>query len=123
MRDRTIILWALLFLVLSVGAGVDRSLAAGNKMLGRQMAPGVEQLYQQQAPLVLGEAREIAAYGKAKTLAVSRQYPVLAREVKTLNERIQQQLAAVVSHWREKLPEIVQRVDEEITSEKNRTIP
>ena len=112
MRDRTIILLALLFLVLSVGAGVDRSLAAGNKILGRQMAPSVEQLYKQQVPFVLGGARGIAAYGKAKSLAVSRQYPVLAGEVKTLNERIKQHIRAFVTHWRGKLPDIVRRVDE-----------
>lgn len=59
MRDRTIILLALLFLVFSVGVGVDRSLAAGNKMLGRQMAPDFEQIYRKQAPLVLTGAKEI----------------------------------------------------------------
>lgn len=115
MRDRTIILWALLFLVLSVGAGVDRSLTAGNKMLGRRMAPSVEQIYQQQAPLFLAEAREIAAYGKAKSLDVSRQYPVLASEVKAFNERIKQRIWVVVTHWRGKLPDIIRRMDGQAT--------
>jgi hypothetical protein len=67
------------------------------------MAPSFAQIYKQQAPLVLGKAKEIASYGKERGLAVSRQYPVIASEFKVLKVRITQRIVAVVTNWREKL--------------------
>lgn len=122
MRDRTIILLALLFLVLSVGAGVNRSLAAGNKMLGKQMAPSADQIYQQQAPLVQREVEVLAAYGKAKGLAVRRQYPFLARELQEFQAQTKQKIMTVAVKWRDKLSDTVNWIKTNTLFEKKRVI-
>jgi len=45
MKDRTIILFALLFLFLTISTGVNKALEAANQMTGRQMAPSLKQIY------------------------------------------------------------------------------
>ncbi|MDT3700882.1 MAG: hypothetical protein RO469_15845 [Thermincola sp.] len=103
MRDRTIILLALLFLISTVGIGVNKSLAAGNKMLGRQMAPTVDEIYKQQGAPLLSAAKDIAAYSKAKGLAIAEQYPVLVRQAKALTVRLTKQISTLITDWRGKL--------------------
>lgn len=103
MRDRTIILLALLFLISSVGVGVNKTLAAGNKMLGQQMAPTVDEIYNQQGAPVLSAAKDIAAYGKAKGQVIAEQYPVLVRHAKALTVRITKRISTVITDWRRKL--------------------
>ena len=45
MRDRTLIILALVFLIFIVGAGVNRSLEACSKMVGQPLAPGISNIY------------------------------------------------------------------------------
>lgn len=122
MRDRTVVLLALLFLILTVGAGVNRSLAAGNKMLGRQMAPSAMQIYQQQAPVVLNEVKAIAEYGRDKGLEFSRLYPVLTREIQHMQVEIQQKVSALVKACRYKWADLFTRNQAMAVSEKNRML-
>lgn len=107
MRDRTIILLALLFLISTVGIGVNKSLAAGNKMLGQQMAPTVDEIYKQQGTPVLSAAKGIAVYGKAKGQAIAEQYPVLVRHAKALTVRLTKRISTVISDWRGKLSSLI----------------
>ncbi len=46
------VLVAVLFLTVTVGAGVNLSLEACNRMVGRSLAPGVKETYQRQAPAI-----------------------------------------------------------------------
>lgn len=122
MRDRTIVLWALLFLLLSIGAGVSQSLAAGNRMLGRQMAPSVVQFCRQQAPVVVGGIKEIAEYGRVKGLAVTRQYPALVREAQDMQAKTKHKITAIVKAWRHKWEAWFIRTRTAVISEKNRML-
>ncbi|WP_418790705.1 hypothetical protein [Phosphitispora sp. TUW77] len=45
MRDRKIILPALIFLILIVGAGVNKSFVACSRMTGQPLAPGFNEMY------------------------------------------------------------------------------
>jgi len=69
-RDRTLILLGLTFLVLAIGIGVDRSLEAGSKMVGTPMAPGIREIYNKQAPAAREKVETLASNGK-------RQVPLL----------------------------------------------
>lgn len=44
MKDRTLIMLALVFLIFTIGSGVNKSFEAGNRMMGKDMAPGLEQV-------------------------------------------------------------------------------
>ncbi|MBU7005914.1 hypothetical protein [Phosphitispora fastidiosa] len=47
MRDRTLIMVALIFLVLTIGAGVNKSLIACGRMTGEPLAPGFNEIYRE----------------------------------------------------------------------------
>ena len=66
MKDRNLILLGLLFLVLVVGAGVNRSLEACNKMVGSPLAPGIREIYSENAPTARERVRELAGYGQVR---------------------------------------------------------
>jgi hypothetical protein len=59
MKDKTLIILALMFLVLTIGTGVNTSLEACNKMMGSPMAPTLTDLFDKNKPILNEEAANI----------------------------------------------------------------
>ena len=90
MRDRTLVMLALVFLVLTTAAGVNKSLEAYNGMLGRPVAAGLKETYDLQKPRVLNEAKTLAEHGKITGKAVLfRNYGVISRAAGRLKAEIE----------------------------------
>ncbi len=53
MRDRTLIILALIFLVLTISTGVKRSLAACSRIAGQPLAPEITQIYREKSQDVM----------------------------------------------------------------------
>lgn len=66
MKDRTMVLLAVLFLVVTVGAGVNLSLEACNRMVGRPLTPGLGQVYRRQAPVVCNAVKGYTSVVEAR---------------------------------------------------------
>lgn len=74
MRDRTLILLGLTFLVLAIGIGVNRSLEAGSKMVGTPLAPGIYEIYDKQAPVAREKVETLSGYGKRQAQSLYQAY-------------------------------------------------
>ncbi len=59
MRDRTLIIMAVLFLTFSIGSGVNKTLEAGNLTMGQPMAPDLKQMYDSNRTVINGYLREV----------------------------------------------------------------
>ena len=70
MKDRTLIVLAVLFLVFSIGSGVNKSLEAGNRTMGRPMSPELGQLYKYRVEPVSVRFKEILNFSRQKTQQV-----------------------------------------------------
>ncbi|MFA5880903.1 MAG: hypothetical protein WC834_01810 [Eubacteriales bacterium] len=108
MRDRTLVMLALLFLTLTVAAGVNKSLEAYNGMLGRPVAAGLKETYYLQKPRVLDGAKTLAEYGRNTGEAIFlRNYGVISREAGRLKAEIGPEVKAKLVSWHERLRQIL----------------
>lgn len=64
LRDRTLIMLALIFLVLTIGAGVNRSLVACGRMTGQPLAPGISEIYRENKETFMLFCSQIAETGE-----------------------------------------------------------
>lgn len=92
MKDRTLIVLAVLFLLLTVGTGVNTSLEAGNRFMGKPMAPDLKHAYNQQAPIVLDKVKELREAGKQRTERVYSEYPIFVKEFNQVTSRVGRQI-------------------------------
>lgn len=67
MKDRTLIVLAVLFLIFSIGSGVNKSLEAGNRTMGKPMAPDLSQLYSRYNPVFTVRLKEVFDLSRQKT--------------------------------------------------------
>lgn len=89
MKDRMLVIFAVLFLIFSIGGGVNLSLEAGNRMMGRPMAPGLKEIYQTRFPVLLGQVQTMAEYGERKRqLIIGENYPALMLKVDRAKTRL-----------------------------------
>lgn len=70
MKDRTLVVLAVLFLIFSIGSGVNKSLEVGNRTMGRPMAPELKQLYYQFNPGFNARVKEMWDFSRRKTQQV-----------------------------------------------------
>ncbi|MCL4405635.1 MAG: hypothetical protein M1287_00290 [Firmicutes bacterium] len=101
MRDRTMIILALLFLTLTVGVGVNKSLAACNTLVGKPMAPGIGEMYRRQVPLAVDQLEKGTRYGKSTARMITRSYPVAVKVVERVKTRAESEIKAGLAVWRQ----------------------
>ncbi|MCL5935266.1 MAG: hypothetical protein M1543_02065 [Firmicutes bacterium] len=106
MRDRTMVVLALLFLTLTIGAGVNKSLAACNRMVGKPMAPEIGEIYRRQVPFALSGVEKFARYGKNATSQITRSYPAVLRMVERSIAKAGSEIKSSISLWRQWLNNI-----------------
>lgn len=111
MRDRTLVMLALVFLTLTIGFGVNRSLASLNMMMGTQVAPGAEEVYRQNAETVLNRVGEL----RSKALFMS-------EHMEPLKERFLSRLTTAAGTYREKVLDLLQMAKEWATAKKQAII-
>ncbi|PKM83049.1 MAG: hypothetical protein CVU89_02670 [Firmicutes bacterium HGW-Firmicutes-14] len=79
MNDRTMVLLALIFLSLTIGAGVNRSLEACNRMVGEELCPGIGDLCREKLFLAAGRVMEVGIPAVADR--VDRVKSIVSREI------------------------------------------
>jgi len=97
MRDRTLVMLALLFLTLTVGAGVNRSLEACNGIIGKPMAPGIKEVYRRQMRPVLTHTRILTEDG------IGRGKSVLTHHYRFMMEDLERVKTGIGFEVREKM--------------------
>lgn len=83
MKDRTLILLGIAFLVLAIGAGVNKSLEACSKVVGAPLAPGITEVYNEQVPNVRETVTKLVQYTEETRSEVSSVMNVLIDKVRT----------------------------------------
>lgn len=117
------IMLALVFLVLTTAAGVNRSLEAYNRMLGRPVAAGLKETYYRQKPRVLSEAKTLAEYGRnTGEAALFRNYSLISREAGRLKAEISPEVKAKLVSWHERLRQILIISEKKLVDGKKRFI-
>ncbi len=91
MRDRTLVILALLFLLVTIGFGVNRALAVCNRMMGKPVAPELSKTFHRQWPLILDRAEAVIEEGKTGAKFM------LARNYRFLVQRVKQVIAGIGS--------------------------
>jgi len=114
---------ALVFLVLAVAAGVNKSLEAYNGMLGRPVAAGLKETYYLQKPRVLDGAKTLAEYGRNTGKATFlRNYGVISREAGRLKAAIAPEVKAKMVSWYDRYRQILTVVGQRLADEKKRFV-
>lgn len=96
MRDRALVVPALLFLALTIGAGVNTSLEACNKMRGQPMALSAQQIYHEKMPFLTEQVKYISAQytDRMHRLSIKELPPKVLVPLK-------QRISDIVKHFRE----------------------
>lgn len=114
---------ALVFLVLTTAAGVNRSLEAYNRMLGRPVAAGLKETYDLQKPRVLDGAKTLTDYGRNTGKAIFlRNYGVISREAGQLKASIGSEVKAKMVSWYDRYRQMFIVVGQRLADEKKRFI-
>jgi len=97
LRDRNMIMLALLFLAFTIGSGVNIALVECNKMIGQPIAPEPSHIYQEKKPVMvdgvkrvivedLNQAREkLGSEIDTKKVLIRRQVTELVNKIRDIN--------------------------------------
>lgn len=107
MKDRYMIVSALIFLLLIIGTGVNKSLVECNRMIGKSMAPGAEEIYRQQIPYVVAETNAVNRYMQNLSRRAAGNYPVLASIVLKARTWTENAIKHQVSRCRDVLSKVL----------------
>lgn len=96
MKDRTLIILAVLFLTFTISSGVNRSLEVGNQIMGRPMAADLKQLYNINRPIIIGHLEELnGSFNQTKSF--------VSKEIKSHTELWQEKFEKAYSILKSKL--------------------
>ncbi len=119
MRDKTLIILALLFLTVTVGAGVNKSLEACNRVLGKPMASGIGETYHRQWPRALSLIKDTADYGKRMGITIFNQkYRIVGRQIEQVKSKIDAEVRSRILPWREKVYRLAATAKEKLGGKK-----
>jgi len=122
MRERTMLLLGVLFLIISIGAGVNKSLESGNKMVGRPMSPGIREVCGQ-VPMAVDRMEEYAGYARNRSeILAARYYPVLSEKAESAKADFTVKIKAGLASWREKMLDLIEMIRERAVHEKNQVV-
>lgn len=118
MRDRTMILFALLFLAVAVGTGVNKSLEACNRMIGKPMAPGIGEIYDQRAPQVISRVDVLTRYGRQRGEEIVHSYPAAVSVMEKATLRAGTEIKAGVMYWQQRVEKTLKKIRNYINAKK-----
>lgn len=120
MKDRTLIVLAVLFLTFSIGSGVNKSLEACNRNMGKSMAPNLKQLYGLYNPVFSARLKEVADLGRQKSQHVyNSAFPAAMGKINRVKTDFYFTIKNQTEVWKNRFSIVYSRLKNKSQDEKN----